>query len=81
LIKYGELGKFFSDENNKKTDYYVDLFISKLIEWSNMMNIPTLDKFGIKPTDFKKIVDFTENKNNPVKLEKDELLAILEMKR
>jgi alcohol dehydrogenase class IV len=81
LLKYAELGKFFSDDNKKTQDYYVDLFISKLFEWSNMMNIPMLDKYGIKSADFKKIVDLTENKNNPVKLEKEDLMAILEMKR
>ncbi len=81
LLKYAALGKFFSEDDKKPQDYYVDLFISKLFEWSKMMNIPMLDKYGIKSTDFKKIVDLTENKNNPVKLEKEDLMAILETKR
>jgi alcohol dehydrogenase class IV len=81
LLKYATLGRFFADENQKSQDYYVDLFISKLFEWSNMLNLPSLEKYGIKTSDFVKIATLTENKNNPVKLEKDELVAILEMKR
>jgi alcohol dehydrogenase class IV len=79
LLKYSELGKFFSNENQKNQDYYVDLFISTLFEWTKMMNIPGLAKYGIKNTDFKKIVELTDNKNNPVKLDKNELTEILEL--
>jgi alcohol dehydrogenase class IV len=81
LLKYAELGKLFSTENGKGTDYYVDLFIEKLFEWTKMMNIHSLGKYGIKSQDFNKIVTSTDNKNNPVKLEKEDLLAILEMKK
>jgi alcohol dehydrogenase class IV len=78
LLKYAELGKLFSGEEQKSQFYYIDRFIEILAEWTETMNISRLGKFGIKRTDIDKIVNVTDIKNNPVKLGKDDLAEILE---
>jgi alcohol dehydrogenase class IV len=78
LAKYAELGKLFSEENQKSQDYYIDLFLSKLSEWAETMNIKHLGQYGIKSSDFGQIISLTGNKNNPVKLDKDDLREVLE---
>jgi alcohol dehydrogenase class IV len=78
LVKYAEMGKLFSEEQ-KSQDYYIDLFLSKLSEWAEMMGINHIEKYGITRADFDKIVAQTGNKNNPVKLDKEELSEILEL--
>ena len=43
------------------------------------MNIPRLSHGGVTSSDFTKIVNATDNKNNPVALNKEEMMEILEM--
>jgi len=78
LLKYAELGKLFSGEEQKSQYYYIDRFIEILAEWTEMMNISRLGKYGIKHSDLEKIVNMTDIKNNPVKLSKEDLMGILE---
>ena len=78
LVKYAELGKLFSGEDQKSQFYYVDRFIEILAEWTETMNISRLGKYGIKHSDIEKIVNITDVKNNPVKLGKEDLMMILE---
>jgi alcohol dehydrogenase class IV len=42
------------------------------------MKIPTLSQQGIATSDFNKIVKATDNKNNPVTLDQDEMTKVLE---
>jgi alcohol dehydrogenase class IV len=78
LVKYAELGKLFSCEEGKSQDYYIDRFIGILEEWTEMMSIRRLGKYEIKTSDIDRIVGITDSKNNPVKLDKEDLKAILE---
>jgi alcohol dehydrogenase class IV len=78
LAKYAELGKLFANEDGKSQDYYIDCFIGILDEWTEMMNIRRLGKYEIKASDMDRIIDVTDSKNNPVKLGKEDLNAIIE---
>jgi alcohol dehydrogenase class IV len=42
------------------------------------MKIPTLSQQGITTSDFNKITKATDNKNNPVPLDHDEMMKVLE---
>lgn len=79
LIKYSTIGKVFSNESNKSDDYYTDSLLHLIDEWTAAMKIPSLRSCGVLPGHFKKIVDATDNKNNPAALEKEEMMQILEM--
>lgn len=79
LSKYASVGKLFCGADNTSADYYVDSLLALLEAWRKEMNIPTLEQSGVRPSDFKKIVNSTDNKNNPLPLSQDEMLEILEM--
>jgi alcohol dehydrogenase len=68
----------FIGEEQKSQFYYIDRFIEILAEWTETMNISRLGKYGIKSADVAKIVKATDIKNNPVKLNKEDLAEILE---
>jgi alcohol dehydrogenase class IV len=76
--KYAMLGKMFLDESGKTKDYYADAFISYLHVLTIELRLPDLDNLGLKRSMFQTICEKTDVKNNPVKLEQDELLEILE---
>jgi len=78
LVKYANTGKIFSSATNKSDDYYVDYLLDLINDWMHTMKIPRLRDVGVLEGHFKKIVDATDNKNNPVALEKDEMVEVLE---
>jgi hypothetical protein len=43
------------------------------------MNIPRLSAGGVRHEHFERIANNTDNKNNPIALDKEELLQILEI--
>ena len=73
------LGKMFAGVENKSTEYYVDFLLDTIEKWNVEMNIPRLSQGGVTSSDFTKIVNATDNKNNPVALSREEMLEILEM--
>lgn len=77
LAKYAILGKIFIAEEQKNDAYYIDAFINILAEWTEMMAINRIGKYGVKPEDFEAILRLTDIKNNPVKLSKEDLGEIL----
>jgi alcohol dehydrogenase class IV len=77
LSKYAELGKIVSSVQNKNEEYYIDAFLQHLNEWTSTLTIPRLGKYGVNTADFDKIVSITENKNNPVPLNEENLKEIL----
>jgi alcohol dehydrogenase class IV len=79
LIKYAEIGRLFSGEGNKSKEYYTDALVAQMEDWVNEMAIPTLSSFSVRNNDYKRIVAATDNKNNPVKLDPDEMLEVLAM--
>lgn len=79
LIKYAAIGKIFSGSENKSEEYYTDFLLAVIETWAKEMSIPGLAQFDVRPADFEKIVKKTDNKNNPVALEHDEMMEVLEM--
>ena len=79
LFKYATIGKLFSSQTNKSDDYYIDFLLQLIDDWTDEMNIPRLRSCGVSSEHFDKIVRATDNKNNPVALEKDEMMEVLEM--
>ena len=79
LTKYAIIGKMFAGVENKSPGYYVDFLLDTIEKWTVEMNIPKLSQGGVTSSDFIKIVNATDNKNNPVALSSEEMLEILEM--
>jgi alcohol dehydrogenase class IV len=77
LKKYALLGKIFLGQKNRNDDYFIDGFIEYLHNLTDELQLPGLKKAGITEDDLEEISLVTECKNNPVKLETDELIEIL----
>ena len=80
LKKYAGIGKLFANEFDKPDDFYIDLLIDKLYELTESLSVPKLGAFGIKESDFEKIISSTDNKNNPIHLSADEMYLILQQR-
>lgn len=77
LRKYSGLGKLFLKEENKSDEYYTDGFVEYLRKVSEDLKLPRLEQYGIKEKDLEAICSITELKNNPVKLDIEDLIKIL----
>lgn len=77
LKKYVSLGKLFIGEGTRSDDFYTDGFIEYLGNLTGMLNLPGLTRYGIGKDDLLKICKITDIKNNPVKLEMENLYEIL----
>ena len=77
LMRYGRIGKIFAGLEGKSNEYYTDFLIWLMERWAVEMDIPALSMYGISSSDFEKIVNATDNKYNPVALDKDELIEVL----
>jgi alcohol dehydrogenase class IV len=77
LKKYSSLGKLFLDDEGKSDVYYIDGFLEYLRELCEELKLPRLGQYGIKEKDLGAISSITELKNNPAKLEIEDLIEIL----
>ncbi len=77
LKKYASLGKLFIGEGTKNDDFYIDGFIDYIRNLTGLLKLPGLRKYGIGKNDLLKICKITDIKNNPVKLEVENLYEIL----
>lgn len=78
LNKYATVGKLFSGLSNKSNEYYVDHLLNHIQEMTHEMKIPKMSTY-ISANDHKRIAEITENKNNPVPLDEEEVLEVLSM--
>lgn len=78
VAKMARLGQRLSQESGKSDDYYCDVLVAILEEWTEQLNLPRLGDFGIQPSDLEKILDETHNRNNPIELTRDEIRAFVE---
>jgi len=79
IIKYASVGKMFSRSEGKSDEYYADLLLSVVETWTKEMDVPGLSDGGVATKDFEKIINASDNKNNPVTLTKDEMIEVLEL--
>jgi alcohol dehydrogenase class IV len=77
LGKYLRLGQLFLKRENKTDDYYIDGFVQYLESLCEELHLPSLKLFGIGENDAESICRITEIKNNPARLDQDDLLEII----
>jgi len=77
MKKYIRLGRLFTGADGKPDEYYIDGFIEYLLKLSDELNLPRLGNYGIKEEDIEPICKITELKNNPVKLNLEDMMEIL----
>ncbi len=73
FLKYARIGKLFSRDKNNSDAYYVETLLEVIESYTEEFKLRKLSDFGIGESDFKKIIDATRNKYNPVDLDSAEL--------
>lgn len=79
LAKYAAVGRIFSGLRDRSEEYYTDFLLDLIGTWTHEMNIPGLRQGGVTSADFERIIKITDNKNNPVALDRDEMREVLEI--
>jgi alcohol dehydrogenase class IV len=82
LSKYARIGALIRgrDPREEDADLCCDLLVETIDGWTEQLRIPRLGQYGIRPSHFDKILEGTTNKNNPVKLNKEEIKDLLSMR-
>ena len=80
LRKHAEIGALLMDNysvQDNETLKYCSYLIDTLESWTTDLNIKSLSEYGVRKEDIDKILDKTGLKNNPVKLDRDDIKRIL----
>lgn len=77
LKKYATLGRIFLDEENRNDDYYITGFIRYLHDLTGKLQLPGLKSQGLEENSIEEICNITGSKNNPVALDRDDLMEIV----
>ena len=77
VSKYAKLGKYFSKTANLTRGEYAFQFIERLEKLVADMNLPGLADYGLQVEMLEEIIRHTSQKNNPVRLDNEELMQIL----
>ncbi len=80
LKKYTEVGALLTKCDSNDIDLCCRLLIEKLEGWIDELKLPPLSEYGIKESDLNRIIDGAGNKQNPVKLDKQEIRDLLMMR-
>lgn len=78
LGRYAIVGKMFTGQASKSDRYYIDHLLGTMEAWASDMKIPRLGAYRVTSTDALRIVAATDNKNNPIKLNAEELTEVLQ---
>lgn len=77
LYKYARIGKLFSQDKQRSDSEYISILLDLIDTWMDKFNIRRLAEFGIESADFDRILEATDNKYNPIALNRDELREAL----
>jgi alcohol dehydrogenase len=77
IVKFAQAGEILCGGRGETAEETCEMLVQKLSEFARLLKMPKLSAFGISASDITAIVDITDNKNNPVKLDKDDLRKIL----
>jgi alcohol dehydrogenase len=77
LKKYADIGRLLSNDGCETTEKCCTALVRKIEEWTEKLKLPRLANYGITPASVEKIVADTSNKNNPVKLNKNDIRKII----
>jgi alcohol dehydrogenase class IV len=77
LAKFARAGEILCGKRGTTAEETCNMLVEKIEEYARVLKIPRLGSFGITEESIGAIVDKTDNKNNPVKLDKEDLREIL----
>jgi alcohol dehydrogenase len=77
IARYVNIGRLFTGNTACPPDEYLTQFIQTLNHWIECLKLPRLSNYGVQLSDIDRIVKITGNKNNPVKLDANDIKQIL----
>ena len=79
LSKYARIGALIrgKDPREEDMDLCCDLLVETIDRWTERLRIPRLGQYGIRPSHLGKILEGGTSKNNPVKLNEEEIRGLL----
>jgi alcohol dehydrogenase len=78
IAKMARLGQRLSQESGKSDAYYCDALVTILEGWTEQLELPRLGTYGIHASDLDRILNQTQNRNNPIELTRDEIYVLVE---
>lgn len=79
LVKYARVGALFAEKtfSEKDTIEHATQLVETIQSWAEKLCMPRLSEFGICKRDIEKIVQNSDNKNNPVVFSKEQMAEII----
>ncbi len=77
IVKFARAGEVLCGRRGGTAEETCEMLVEKLAEYARLLKMPRLSSYGIRASDIAAIVDRTDNKNNPVQLDKEDLRKIL----
>lgn len=82
LQKYARIGAYWAGEERLfyqegNIDKCCQLLVKIIEDWLEKLEIPRLGEFGVGESDLDKIAEKAGNKNNPVKLDKEQIKELV----
>lgn len=78
LLKIAKVGELFDGRTQQSPNYYCDALVNIVEAWVQILPIPRLGEYGIKPKDLPPVVEKTLDYCPDVDLHRDEIYAILQ---
>jgi alcohol dehydrogenase len=77
LVKFAQAGEILCGKRGGTAEETCDMLVEKIEEYTKILKIPKLGDFGVTASAISAIVEQTDNKCNPVKLDKEDMRKIL----
>jgi alcohol dehydrogenase class IV len=80
LAKYADVGRFLADQSQADDEQAWSCLVDLLNSWTEQLNLPRLNQYGVKERDFDRIVANSRGSSmttNPIVLADDEIREIL----
>lgn len=77
LSRYAALGRLFGGRADRDDAWNGDHLAERLREWTEALPLPRLGAYGMTEADLDRVAEQAANRNNPVRLSRDEIRALV----
>jgi alcohol dehydrogenase len=77
LAKYAAVGRLFGGRADRDDAWNCDHLVMRLAEWTEALGLPRLGRYGVTAADLDRVAEKAGNRNNPVRLRRDEIAGLV----